>query len=245
MDDPTGTLPPGSIELATELLAPVVKSAEDVWGALVGDKLSAWRVRNGLKTVKKLHEESARLGLTLNPHRIPDRFAFAWFDEAPKHDDDDIQALFARLMARAASEDGNVASDTRLIGLIGSLTPVDARVFISIYSDTVEPSPKRQYARPKRFLNGRWNYSILADALEVSAPGQGAKSLEFLVAQNLLFAEERPHSRPALRVPMRISDSFPLELRGEVDKLIRSLTSSVKIVEPTLMGRSLYEAVRP
>jgi hypothetical protein len=68
------------------------------------------------------------LGVKIDRNKISDRYAFAWFEEATKQDEAEIQDLFADLLIQAAN--GNeFATDRKNIDLIGKMSPTDARIF--------------------------------------------------------------------------------------------------------------------
>lgn len=103
-------------------------SLSDAWQALLGDRIAAWRLINAAKTEIKVKKEFDKLGLRPNVNRIPERYAITWFEEASKQDEDEIQDLFARLLARAAAGD-DAALDRRNLEIVSKLTPNDAALF--------------------------------------------------------------------------------------------------------------------
>jgi hypothetical protein len=111
----------------------------DAWQAIIGDRVAAWRLKNAMALQAKASQEARRLGLSLNAARIPERYAFAWFEEATKQDEPEIQQLFARLLARAAAGDDD-ASDRRLLEILTRLTPMDATVMDWMFRNTADPA---------------------------------------------------------------------------------------------------------
>lgn len=103
-------------------------SLSDAWQALLGDRIAAWRLVNAAKTQVKVQAEFAKLDLKPNINRIPERFAITWFEEASKQDEDEIQDIFARLLAQAAAINSD-ALDRRNLEIITRLTPNDAALF--------------------------------------------------------------------------------------------------------------------
>lgn len=100
----------------------------DAWAVILGDRIAAWRLTNAAKIQIKVKKEFDRLGLKPQNDRIPERYAITWFEEASKQDEDEIQDLFARLLAQAAA--GNEAAlDRRNIEIVSKLTPNDAALF--------------------------------------------------------------------------------------------------------------------
>lgn len=72
----------------------------DTWQALIGDRQAAYRLMNAMKLQPKIQAELKKSGLKLNSAKVPDRFAFAWFEEATKQDEDEIQNIFANCLYR-------------------------------------------------------------------------------------------------------------------------------------------------
>jgi hypothetical protein len=124
-------------KLAKELLelAPtgVRQSVNDVWGIILGDKLSFYRHRNAMALSRKLHEEAEKLGGKLNPERIPDQFAFEWGEAATRRSDATVQQMFARLLAKASTDEGS--TDERLIYSLREISAEDALLFKTLYRD--------------------------------------------------------------------------------------------------------------
>jgi hypothetical protein len=123
--------------LARELLeivpSGIRESVNDVWGIILGDKLSYYRQRNALKLSKKLHEEVTKLGGKMLPDRVPDQFAYEWTEAATRKSDETVQQIFARLLAKAATEGGS--TDERLIYALNEISAEDALLFKCLYGD--------------------------------------------------------------------------------------------------------------
>jgi hypothetical protein len=124
---------PGEIvKQALEVARPITDTLSDAWQGVVGDRVAAWRLKNAAQTQLKVREELERLGLQPNAAKIPERYAFDWFEEATKQDEPEIQTLFARLLAKAAVGD-KAAGDRRLLEIVSRLTPIDALVMQFYY----------------------------------------------------------------------------------------------------------------
>src|SRR5690348_12161487 len=91
------------IEPAKQLVEPISATLSETWAAVIGDRVAAWRLKNAAALQLKVNEEVGKLGLQLDRSKIPERYAFAWFEEATKQDEPEIQELFARLLAQAAA----------------------------------------------------------------------------------------------------------------------------------------------
>lgn len=113
----------------------------EFWHGIVGDRTTAWRIKNAAKIGEKLEREVAERGLTLNAEALPESYAFRWFDKASEEDEPELQDLFAKLLANAAS--GNEAALQRQnIDLISRMTPASAKLFAAITDEIL--TMKRQ-----------------------------------------------------------------------------------------------------
>lgn len=121
------------VSAAKEIIksGPVAGSISETWAAVVGDRIASWRLVNAAKLQLKVQTEFKKLGLKPSIDKIPERYAITWFEEASKQDEDEIQDLFARLLARAAAEDDD-ALDRRNIEIVSKLTPNDAALFLEM-----------------------------------------------------------------------------------------------------------------
>lgn len=131
-------------ETGKPLREAVGTSLADVWQGLWGDKLAAWRLKNAAKLNDALGKELAERGLALNLDKIPERFAYSWFDKASQEDEPEIQALFAKLLANAA-EGNDDALMRRNIEAVSRLTPNDAKLL-----DVIAKGFIAYLSKPKR-----------------------------------------------------------------------------------------------
>lgn len=120
------------VESARQALAPIGATLSDTWAALIGDKVAAWRLKNAAALQRAVHAEVAALGLKVDRAQIPERYAITWFEEATKQDEPEIQQLFARLLARAATGDED-AADRRQLEILTRFTPMDAKTFAWLF----------------------------------------------------------------------------------------------------------------
>jgi hypothetical protein len=111
-----------------KVLAPINTTLSDTWFAIVGDRVSAWRLRNAAALQAVVIAQAKTHGLKLDRSKVPERYALNWFEEATKQDEPKIQELFARLLVRASAGDHD-ALDRRHIDVISKFTPLDARTF--------------------------------------------------------------------------------------------------------------------
>jgi len=223
------------IKPAQDALAPVGGTLSDIWQGVVGDRVAAWRLKNAVKIQCEIHRELEEAGLALNASKIPERYAFAWFEEATQQDEPEIQALFARLLVRAANGDEH-AKDRRHITLLSQLTPADAQVFAAMF----DPKTRQGLARGMRHTPPVWDEGSITRKMEREVGEHARASIEHLVNIGI------------------VSRAFRLELGGmrsvrrylnldDVGNIAKAAAEDLKIERElcaTVLGMSLYSAVR-
>lgn len=213
------------IQPAQEVLAPVAGTLGDTWQALIGDRVAAWRLENAISTYKHLREEVKKEGLRLNASKIPERYAFAWFEEATKQDEPEIQILFARLLARASAGDEH-ASDRRHLAVLNQMTPSDAQIFKRLFDPFF--GPPSEYTAPRFAAMATWESQSISGQLVVELGTRAMLDLEHLKNLGILVEkvvlERAQHSR---------------SLNGDPPA-----TAVRYLLQATQMGLSLYLAVR-
>lgn len=114
-------------EVGKPLRTAVGSTLADFWQGIVGDRATAWRLRNAAKLSIELEKQVADSGLVLKGDSLPESYAFRWFDKASEEDEADLQALFAKLLINAAS--GNKeAMERQNIDLLSRMTPASAQI---------------------------------------------------------------------------------------------------------------------
>lgn len=230
---------PGEIMTqALKVVEPVTGSLSDAWQAVVGDRIAAWRLRNAAKIQIQVLAEMKRLGLSLNFAHVPERYAFAWFEEATKQDEPEIQSLFARLLAKAAAGDGDSA-DRRHLEIVSRLTPADARIMDFFF---VSSTAKRNVSKGDGVVTDveidEWElYQTVRDTFDKSA----WQSVEHLTALGVL---ERRYSVDSDSV-MNVLASLRTDREGEVFREWGS-SSDFEIkpyVASTVSGLALHKAL--
>ncbi|MEQ5787705.1 hypothetical protein J3454_07365 [Erythrobacter sp. NFXS35] len=126
--DPTAIVKPLEALASSETIQGALY---DAWQAVIGDRIAAYRLKNAAKLQLKAQKHFDQLGLSPDKDRVPERFAITWFEEATKQDEDEIQDLFARLLANAATGDED-ALDRRNLEIVSKLTPNDAALFLEL-----------------------------------------------------------------------------------------------------------------
>lgn len=215
-------------------LAPVGGTLTELWQGVVGDRVAAWRLKNAVKIQSDIHEELKKAGLALNTSKIPERYAFAWFDEATKQDEPKIQVLFARLLVRAANGDAD-AMDRRHIGLLGQFTPSDAKTFAAIF----DPSKRQRIAEGVIAGPPSWDEQSLLHILESEEGTCAIASVEHLLNIGILnrtyHLQESPFSRIRRTVDLGTGPAFSASAANDL-KIETRLAA-------TALGMSLQAAL--
>lgn len=227
-----------------EFLSPLGGSLSDAWQAIIGDRISHWRLRNAMNLQVKANEEAARLGLAIRPGSVPERYAFAWFEEATKRDEPEIQVLFARLLARAASG-ADESDDRRLLGLLNEMTPADAGVFQRVYSDQPFPdtgaySDTGPIGSKGGFARERWPRDWMTALVEHFHPGEAEAAIENLIRIGCLGATLIVEGETNSSFNPRPEDFDRLNWK----RVIQSYAALRGYVTATRLGQKLATAVK-
>lgn len=197
------------VEPVRNALSPVGASLSEAWSAVIGDRIAAWRLKNAAQLQTAVNAEVAKLGLKLDRSKIPERYAFAWFEEATKQDEPEIQKLFARLLARAAAGDEE-AADRRHLEILTRLTPMDARVMDWLFQNGGDP---HRHA-------GMVEYEAWS-RLRREVGEAASLSLEHLIALGVF---ERLYSIKGVESPFAREPSDSLEVHAELSATERGVS---------------------
>lgn len=105
---------------------------------MIEDRLKYTRAIRVNRLARKFNEELAADGGIANLRAVPTSFALAALEEGSMEEDDDLQDIWARLLANAADASSGVSPRRAYISMIKDMTPLDAIIFESIYSVTAE-----------------------------------------------------------------------------------------------------------
>ena len=111
---------------AEALLARVCLPAAEEFGQLLRDKVSGWRQRNVLATVQKA-EPMFEAAVTEHRHAASPRLIMESLNHASWTESDEVQQMWAGLLASSCSSDGRDDSNWIFINLLGQLTEMQAR----------------------------------------------------------------------------------------------------------------------
>lgn len=129
----------------TDLL-PIVKSAQeivtdtpvskaisytlsDVWNAIVGDSVSAWRMRRVIPIQKAVEKQASENGVKIAFDKLPEHYALRWFEASTQSEEsDEITEIFARLLVESCGGNKD-ALRTILLEKVASFSAADAIIF--------------------------------------------------------------------------------------------------------------------
>lgn len=237
-----------SQKLVAQLLAGPLSTAGDVWGALLGDRIAGWRMTNAMNSAAKAHEEAAKRGLKLEPSRVPNRFAVTWFTKAAETDEPDIQELFAKLLADAATPGGN-APDHRLVEVVSNFTPIDAQAFFLFYKNDPLPweIPTVAWPLQRAIIDGgtvetAWAAHIISNVLLAN----GNAVVETLLRSGVLAATVKvvPHLSSVNRFNQLLRSDQNRTTSHDINQILSNLTKTREFVEASNLGIRLFNIIK-
>lgn len=182
-------------EVDKPLREAVGSTLADVWQGIIGDRLTAWRLRNAAGLNEKLRDAIQRTGSTINLEKIPERMAFAWFDKATEADEPEIQELFATLLANAANGNED-ALKRRNTQLVSELTPQEAHLLAVIAELLIDFRSGPHGYRGFKIPIGRFfERTLKSKGLNSDEPVDGLIGLNILRIVNDVGVDRREFTR--------------------------------------------------
>jgi len=231
-----GSIVPIVAKKADELSKPfsgaVAGTLAEFWNGIVGDKVVAWRLKNAAKVSEKLEKEVAERGLTLKTAALPESYAYRWFEKSSEEDEPELQALFAKLLANAASANEE-ALKRQNIDLVSRMSPDAAQLLVQV--------AEKYHAARERFKPDE--FSLKDISTEVSFATDDVES--HFEAATALFI-----SLGVFRVSTELYDRSSIYATFQKSSLSRkpSIHDSAGLSETitlTVLGASLIEALYP
>lgn len=165
-------------------------------------------MRNAAKVSEKLEDEIAARGLKLRADKLPESFAFRWFEKASEEDEPELQALFAKLLANAM--DGNDAALQRQnIDLVARMTP-DAASMLSQLADKYRA--KRQQLQDFALLHE----NAIVEFRNATVEDQFRSAAALLVSLGVLRFRYKLADKHRPRVGRSMTDSSPRRVSEEI-----------------------------
>lgn len=127
---------------ATELFAKVfdrtgngvMSVLGDVFGGLVGDPIHEWRTRNSVRLAEKTANFIVKkTGNLDNLNHLPNGELYSLFEEASKYDEEELQNIWANLLATSLTEKEFVGRLRPLIAIARQMDAFDARTLKALF----------------------------------------------------------------------------------------------------------------
>lgn len=123
MTDTVEILKSGAVDKAADLLHKLAGPMFEEFGAMLGDKVRVYRVKNLVKTVEKTGRLLREAGLEANA--VPPRLLLPIIENSSVEDNDSLQGLWAGLLATASQQTNSVSPS--FVETLKQLTPDEAR----------------------------------------------------------------------------------------------------------------------
>jgi hypothetical protein len=145
-------------------------------GAYLGDTIAFWRQMRGLEFAKKFQNRCEQLGFDLDTIRpIPLSLKYRIVEAASLEDTDEIQELWAELLAKSLNPDTNFVASKLHISLIREIGPAEAvllealkriePLLVEVRSDylNLETALEARNQEIEAILNQKWRDFSLSD----------------------------------------------------------------------------------
>ena len=226
----------------TDVAEPAAKaignSLAEVWKGIVGDRITAWRIKKAATLDEKLHKALGEANVELSIANLPEGMAFRWFQRATEADEPEIQELFAKLLANAANGNHD-ALFKRNIDLVSNLTPEDARLLSFIH----ERYCKFQGTRLARYDSFEITYDWSFEREFKEAGFLGTLSIDALLSFGILRLE-RNFKSSGDDIGSVLSVAMSGRVQGANINLGHMFEEEEKLVL-TEVGKSLLQALFP
>jgi Abortive infection alpha len=124
---PVDTLAKGLIDGAGAFLSRICLPAAEEFGLALREKVSTWRTLNAARIAEKAEKKLQQQGSIEGKQAHP-RIVWSTLENGSWEADDDVQEMWAGLLASSCTEDGDDESNLIFIHLLGQLTTSEAKV---------------------------------------------------------------------------------------------------------------------
>ena len=127
-----GTQTVQTTEKILGFIAKVLKSPAEDTAGIIGDRLKLFRWERQLAYVDKVNNILLAKGIT-DTKAVPPKFSLPIIENASLEDDDELQKLWAIMLANAMNPTFTVNMRTAFIDIIKSLTTLDVKILKTFY----------------------------------------------------------------------------------------------------------------
>jgi len=116
------------VETVVKYIDHICEPAAKEIGLMLGDQFSYWRQSRAIALNEKLKLKLANRNVRLEDLHAPPRIVMKIFEEGSTVDDDEIQDMWAGLLASSCTEDGKDDSNLIFISILSQMTTPEARI---------------------------------------------------------------------------------------------------------------------
>lgn len=127
-----GTQTVKTTEKILGFVSKVIKEPAEITSGIIGDRLRLFRWERQLAYTDKVNEILITRSITETKAVLP-KFALPMIESASLEDDDNLQTLWAKLMANAMDPKSHVSLQMSFIDILKNLTILDAKILHTIY----------------------------------------------------------------------------------------------------------------
>jgi hypothetical protein len=107
--------------------------ALEEFGAALADKAQYWRASRMLRLEERYEAACEAIGRSRASKPVEPKFAFALLEAESLENDDELQDMFARLLANATTEGTGVEDRRAFVSILQEFKPLDARLLTMIH----------------------------------------------------------------------------------------------------------------
>ncbi len=206
------TLTKGAVDGAGAFLSRICLPAAEEFGLMLRDKVSSWRAKNAVAIIQKAEKKLNEHSTIGNKHAHP-RLVTTAINEGSWTDNDQVQDMWAGLLASSCTEDGKDEGNLIFMNMLSQLTSTQA--IILDYSCVTAV---------KVVSEAGWIYSEnlskdVADMQKVSGifdVQRLDRELDHLRSLNLIVGGFHPHSKTANITPTSLALHMYVRCQGYV-----------------------------
>jgi len=134
-----GTQAVKTTEKILSFVSKVIKDSAEITSGIIGDRLRLFRWERQVAYSDKVNGLLSARGIIEAKAVLP-KFALPMIENASLEDDDNLQSLWAKLMANAMDPKSQVSLQMSFIDILKNLTILDAKILHTIYKSLEQKS---------------------------------------------------------------------------------------------------------